>query len=127
MKNAWSTEDCTTAAIILAAEGAGWGGRKRAVAAIAAKLKRTPAAVNQRLQERGITFMAAVKPTSNLAPTGQLHDAGRPTVVPSNLFADRDARKAAANLRDFAATWQGDPPVGFSELDHKRAAQGQAT
>lgn len=42
------------------------------------------------------------------------------TNAPAAVFADLERRKAAADNRDFTATFCGDPPPGYSALDRKR-------
>jgi hypothetical protein len=42
--------------------------------------------------------------------------------APPEALADRDARRAAADLRDFTATHCGDPPPGYSAYDRARRA-----
>ena len=45
-----------------------------------------------------------------------------PIKAPADVLAARDARYAAANLRDFTATHCGDPPPGYSAYDRARKA-----
>ena len=47
--------------------------------------------------------------------------------VPAAVLAERDAIRAAADLRDLTGDLMGDPVPGRSALDRKRAAEGQAT
>lgn len=39
--------------------------------------------------------------------------------VPARVMADREARLAAADMRDLTAVFCGDPPVGYRALDGK--------
>ncbi len=122
MINAWSTEDCAAAAEIFAAERGVWGGRKKAVALIAAKLNRTKAAVGQRLHVYGVKFAGPARAVICAPPAGRAHPPGPPTFVPARVAAERDHRKllTAASL---TAELMGDPPPGYSALDRKRAAE----